>query len=408
MVNVDLMLMLAFGVLLLIIVLLNKKKVQFQKILFPLLYVVMYRTQLGLKGMDWVARKFKGILFYLQYVVVFVGFLGMGVMIFLLVKGMIDFLFRSAPSPVGILLPGVQVVPGLPAISFWHFILAIFILAIVHEFSHGIFARYYNVKVKSSGFAVFGIILPILPAAFVEPDEDQLGKKSKFKQITVFAAGSFANFVTAILFFLVFALFLVPAADSVVEFNDVQIVAVEKEFPAALAGVEKGENILIVNNYDVTNVSEFVDVMSLVKPGETIELVTDKDSYELVAIENPNNATKGYVGVFVQPVMEFTEDAKDKYGEFSLRTLFWFRMLFFWVWVANIGVGLFNLLPLGIVDGGKMFYLALLHFVKDEKRTKTIWKVVAIFLLVLILVALIPQFNNLIVKPLLSLVGKIF
>ena len=44
---------------------------------------------------------------------------------------------------------------------------ALAIVAIPHEFAHGIFARLNNLRVKSSGFALFGPIL----AAFVEPDE---------------------------------------------------------------------------------------------------------------------------------------------------------------------------------------------------------------------------------------------
>ena len=40
------------------------------------------------------------------------------------------------------------------------------------------------------------------------------------------------------------------------------------------------------------------------------------------------------------------------------------------MWVANLGVGLFNLLPLGIVDGGKMFYLVSLGFFKKEEIAK--------------------------------------
>ena len=47
------------------------------------------------------------------------------------------------------LLPGVKVIPGLPTMSFWHWIVAIFILATVHETCHGIFARLNNVKLKS-------------------------------------------------------------------------------------------------------------------------------------------------------------------------------------------------------------------------------------------------------------------
>ncbi len=408
MVNLDLLFLVGFGFLLLIIVLFNKKSVEFQKIAFPLLYVVMYRTKLGLKAMDVFAKKFGKTLRYLQYIVIFIGFLGMAAIIFFLLKGMFDYLFKEGLPPVGILLPGVEVAPGLPTISFWHFIIAIFVLAVVHEFSHGIFARYYDVKVKSSGFAVFGILLPILPAAFVEPDEEQLSKRKKREQLAVLAAGSFANFLTATVVFLIFILIVAPWTNGMVSFNDVEVVKVEENKPAFNAGIKENERIISLNNRIINNVSDFVDEMSKVKPGNNVMIATDKNNYEFKSEENPNNASRAYIGIFVQPVMEFKDDVVNKYGNGFIKTAFWFRYLLFWIWVANVGVGLFNLLPLGIVDGGKMFYLALLFFIKDENKSKRVWKYVGIALGILILIALLPQFNNLIIKPLANLFGKIF
>ena len=73
----------------------------------------------------------------------------------------------------------------------------------VHEFSHGVVARAHNVEVKSSGFAVLGIVLPIIPAAFVEPNEDKLKKEDAIVQYSIFAAGPVSNIFLAIIFFLV-------------------------------------------------------------------------------------------------------------------------------------------------------------------------------------------------------------
>ena len=72
----------------------------------------------------------------------------------LLFKGVYGFLFLGAQPPVAPLFPGVKT-PGLPVLSFFHWIIAIFILAGVHEFNHGLISRLYNIRVKSSGFAVF-------------------------------------------------------------------------------------------------------------------------------------------------------------------------------------------------------------------------------------------------------------
>ena len=84
-------------------------------------------------------------------------------------------------------------------------ILALFMALTFHEFAHGIFAKYNNVKIKTTGFGFLGPFL----AAFVEPDEKQMRKKSKFAQITILSAGTFVNLVLAILFFLLLSGFFI-------------------------------------------------------------------------------------------------------------------------------------------------------------------------------------------------------
>ena len=121
----------------------------------------------------------------------------------ILFKGVYDFLFLGAQPPIAPLFPGVKM-PCLPMLSFLHWIIVIFILASVHEFNHGLISRVYNIKVKSSGFAVFSFLLPIIPAAFVEPDENQLKKSRNKIQLGVLAAGSYANFITGGIFLLLF------------------------------------------------------------------------------------------------------------------------------------------------------------------------------------------------------------
>ena len=57
MVNYDLVLLFVFGLVLMGVMLLNKKKVHVEKIFFPLIYMVMYRTKIGLNLMDRIAKK---------------------------------------------------------------------------------------------------------------------------------------------------------------------------------------------------------------------------------------------------------------------------------------------------------------------------------------------------------------
>jgi membrane-associated protease RseP (regulator of RpoE activity) len=84
-------------------------------------------------------------------------------------------------------------------------------------------------------------------------------------------------------------------------------------------------------------------------------------------------------------------------------------LLIGWIFIANLGVGLFNLLPLGPVDGGRMFLLASLALFKNnEKKAKRLWLIVSFFTLGLIAISILPWFYNLfapLLMPLLSLFG---
>ena len=65
-------------------------------------------------------------------------------------------------------------------------------------------------------------------------------------------------------------------------------------------------------------------------------------------------------------------------------------MLFFWLWVVSWGVGLFNLLPLGPVDGGRMLLTGLTAVMHDKKKAQKYWSIVSLVSVLLILINLAP------------------
>lgn len=96
------------------------------------------------------------------------------------------------------LLPGYN-------LPFFEAVIALFIILVVHEGSHAVLARIARIPVLSSGIVLFGII-PI--GAFVEPDEEKLNKLERVKQTRVLVAGSTANLLTSVVFFVLFIGFL--------------------------------------------------------------------------------------------------------------------------------------------------------------------------------------------------------
>ena len=138
----------------------KRHKVELQKALFPILYVVMYRSKFGLPSMDRLAKKFPRTLRVLGNISIVLGFIGMVFIVAQLAYNTVDVFVNEG-------VPGIQ--PVLPVqakgvffVPFLYWILSIFLLALVHEFSHGVLARVHNIPVKSSGFAFLCLLLPIM------------------------------------------------------------------------------------------------------------------------------------------------------------------------------------------------------------------------------------------------------
>ena len=186
--------------------------------------LLLYRTSWGIKVINNVGRRFKKTLNVLSYVVVGLGYLLMGTMIYLF--GKIVWIYAINPQIVRAIkippimplipyLPQVFKLDFLPPFYFIYWIVIIAIVALFHEFAHGIFAAHEKVRIKNTGFGFFPFFLPVFLAAFVELDEIKMRKKKIFSQMSVLAAGTFANVLTAILFFgvmwLFFSLAFAPA-----------------------------------------------------------------------------------------------------------------------------------------------------------------------------------------------------
>ena len=188
----------------------NKKELKKEGLL------LLYKTKLGMKLIDYVGGKYKKTLKFLSYVSIAVGYLLMAGIIYFF--GKLIWLYVLNPEIVKAIkippimplipyLPQMFKLDFLPPFYFIYWILILAVVAIVHEFAHGIFMKRYGIKIKSTGFGFFPFFLPIFLAAFVEQDEKSMQKASKFKQMAVLSAGTFANVLTGFLFFLIIVLF---------------------------------------------------------------------------------------------------------------------------------------------------------------------------------------------------------
>ncbi|MBD3319193.1 hypothetical protein GF342_04765 [Candidatus Woesearchaeota archaeon] len=361
----------------------ERKKIEFQRMLFPILYFVLLRTKLGLKFFDWCAERCRRPLIWAGYAGIVVGFLGMAAIAFELVYNSYRILTEPAAlSGVGLVLPFEA--QGVFYVPFIYWIVCIFIIAVIHEASHGILARAHKIPVKSSGFAFLGVIVPVIPAAFVEPDEKKMKKRPDKQQLSVFAAGPFSNIITGILFLLVFVYLFLPAVPSVYESTGIEITQVVEDGPVAIAGIEPGTVITSINDKMVLDSESFFEAVGD-EPLDEIMVGTDKGEF-MVRPEQRDN--RSYFGIFIAEKL----NVRDGFwgGQWGAMTFSWLMGLFQWLALLSLGIGLFNLVPLGPVDGGRMFKIATNKLFK-EKGDK-IWASVSWLFLALILFNVIAGF----------------
>jgi len=378
-----------FVIFLAVFVFIKRKNVSLQKLIFPLIYLVLYRSNFGLKFMDKFAKKHKESVQFFGYCCIGLSIVGMvfiSINILLMIYNLI--VSPVAQPGVALVLP-FTTVPGIGYLSFFHWIVAIFVLAIVHEFAHGIVAKAHGLQIKSSGFAFFSILAPIIPAAFVEPDEKKLDKKEDIVKYSVFAAGPIVNILLAVL--ILIAMPFVANPNKLAPFESAITYPVGFSFdltnatlPAGQAGLQNGMIITSLNGAHLTEAQPFLNKLYYCsKPGDAITLEADGKNYSIKTIAS-EDGQRGIVGI-----TNFKNERRMKPGyEWLKHPFYWTKDLFRWLFLLNFFIGLFNLLPLGIVDGGRILKTLLDRMVKNKERAKKIWGFISFFFLALLLIGL--------------------
>ena len=413
----------------------------------------LYRTKIGLKIIDWTSRKYAWLLRPMQYIVVISGYLLMAFMIWALLK--ISYVYLTSPTlarelKVPVIFPLVPYLPELfkldflPPFYFTYWIIVIAIIAIPHEFAHGIFARLHKITVHSTGFGFLRLFKAPLPflAAFVEPDEKQVQKSKKFAQLSILASGTFANVLMSILFGLVFALFFLttftPAgvyfntyASSPINISNIYDVhnvsfanvsfdefqAQNKTYFASLGAIKysldknlsyiiaydsspafnakllttgKSTAIIEIDDKKITSLEKLRSTIQEKKPGDQVKIKTlegnRKKEVKEYNITLDDRDGKAFLGVGIIPsyrprllgwLYEIITKISNPfiYYESSLGDFGIFvKDLLWWIVLINIGVALTNMLPLGIFDGGRFFYITILSLTGSQKIAEKSFK----------------------------------
>lgn len=310
----------------------------------------------------------------------------------------------SEENGVRLLLPGPVsspvIAPGVFVVPWWIWVIGIFSVMIPHEFSHGIACRLDKIRIKSVGWVLFFII----PGAFVEPDEKQLEKAKKSTRLKMYAAGSFANIVVAFFIIMLFtASFPLLFAPAGVYFQPIE------GTPANQTGMTG--TLIEIDNQRVITPDDISEILSGHKPGDIIEIKTADETYlvpymhpsgagaaEFIApkaaivttfnkintytinlTNNPEDVNRAYIGINIA-------DKPVYYSKIDPLLYINIAMVFIWIYIFNLGIGLVNLLPIKPLDGGYVFEILAQQF---SKRSATIVKTVSSIMIAMLIFNLI-------------------
>ena len=350
----DLTILVLFSLFVFLFLLKNKKKIKREGLFF------LYRTKTGLKAIDRLTKKFKNVWKSIGTLVVVLGFIFMVLIFILLIQSV--FLTFKMPTKAPPVMPLLPYVPQafkmpLPPLYFTYWLIIVAVIAITHEFAHGIFARLHKVKVKSTGFGFLGPFL----LAFVEPDEKEMERKKKKAQLEILAAGSFSNFVFAIFFIILLQLFSLAVyipdgvgnyvyAYTTLNFSEIKsignysldaflslpdnelekinerlevktenksywidpsliktipfykktivkqkVLVVYEDTPAYRANLSGG--IKKIDGNEIKSIEDISKVLAKTKPNQTISIETSVKNYTIKLDENKNKPGTGYLGI---------------------------------------------------------------------------------------------------------------
>lgn len=425
-------------------------------------WLLLYKADWGIKLIDKVGNKYKKSLKFLSYVSVVLGYILMIGMLYLAYNIIKIYIFRPdivsqvKVPPIMPLIPYIdKFVTFLPPFYFTYWIVILAVIAITHEFAHGIFAAYNKVNIKKTGFGFFPFFLPVFLAAFVELNEKQMVKKKNFSQRAILSAGTFANIITAIVFLIVLGIFFTaafspagvsfdgyvtsvipvasitlvnnisvenPTLDDIkglmtnASFNyieareknyvgvrgfssDMKLVEVYDDAPAINYGLNGA--ILSINGIKIDSVDKLSSELDKYSPGNTIIIETENvdgevHSLEITLDEHPIRAGKAWLGIgfannqgrgimnkFFAAASSFKKP--NIYYKSQIGDAGWFIYnLLWWLILISMSVALVNMLPMGIFDGGRFFYLTVLAVTGNENIAKKSFSwITKLFLLLL-------------------------
>ena len=317
-----------------------------------------YKVQSALSKM--LTRTKRGIRVFADVSVV-AGFLMMGFAFWFLLANISNYFVEPTEfAELTVLIPGVTLTS---ASAILYFLLSIPIVLVVHEGAHGIVATLEKIKIKNGGFAIFIALF----AGFVEPDEEDFDKAKKISRLRVIGAGATSNVIFAFALgaiLLTNPMFAIILPEPVLGWfyespEGVLVLSVIEDGGAEQAGIKENDIISKINDVRIVSPIDFQKVNLI--PGEVVNVTVLRDGQEIVfpvtIMPAPEDPERGLVGIMrdnnlsFKPIYNYIEWNNPQFSMFLL-----------WLWMISFFIGIINMLPLPILDGGKF-----IHTIIDKK-----------------------------------------
>jgi len=360
-----------------VVILIVAKGLKLEKHGFELkIYSLVYKNQqvqLALTRM--LGRTRRGIKIFANVSVV-AGFLMMGFAFWFLLSNISNYFVAPTEfSQLTVLIPGVTLTSSS---SILYFLLSIPIVLVIHEGAHGIVATLEKIKIKTGGFAIFIAMF----AGFVEPDEEEFNKAKKISKLRVIGAGATSNVIFAFALGLIlltnpfFAMVLPePLLSTFYDLPDgVLILSIIENSGAEKAGLLANDVITSINGIQILSPLDFQKTELI--PGEIANVSVLRNGqilqFPVEIIPSPEDPQRGLIGIMrdnsfaYKPVLNFIEWNDPNVSMFLL-----------WLWMISFFIGIINMLPLPILDGGKFIHTIIDKKISDKAVNITMWGIYA-------------------------------
>lgn len=300
------------------------------------------------------------------------GFIIMGFAFWFLISNISKYFVAPGDfAELTVLIPGITLTSSA---SITYFLLSIPIVLIMHEGAHGIVATLEKIKIKTGGFAIFIAMF----AGFVEPDEEEFKKAKKISKLRVIGAGATSNVIFAfalgalLLTNPLFAIILPePILGTFYDLPDgVLVLSIIEGSGAESAGLLANDIITSINGVTIQSPLDFQKT-DLV-PGNIADVSVMRDGqqqeFAVEVMASPDDPERGLIGIMrdtafaYKPVLDFIEWDNHNLSMFLL-----------WLWMISFFIGIINMLPLPILDGGKFIHSIIDQKISENAVNTVMW-----------------------------------